>query len=204
MMKQKQIITIALNKLIAHPDNCNRMSDSAFGKLLRHIERTGNYEPIIVRPHPKRKGCYQILNGHHRLRVLGKLGAACAECVVWKVDDAEALVLLATLNRLGGSDDVYKKSQLVAGLHRHFNSKDLVRMLAESRKSIERLKKLKRPIVAQKLAAKSFLNPMMFFLTDEQKVVVEKAIGQAVAGEIQGTTAQKRAAGLVKIAKTFI
>jgi ParB-like chromosome segregation protein Spo0J len=204
MMKQKQIITIALNKLIAHPGNCNRMNDSTFGKLFRHIERTGNYEPIIVRPHPKRKGSFEILNGHHRLRVLEKLGAACAECIVWKVDDAEALVLLATLNRLAGSDDVYKKSRLVAGLSRHFSSKDLVRMLAESRKSIERLKKLKRPIAAQKLAAKSFLNPMMFFLTDEQKIVVEKAIGQAVAGGIKGTAAQKRAAGLVKIAKAFI
>ena len=204
MMKQKQIITIGLDKLIAHPGNCNRMSETKFGKLLRHIERTGNYEPIIVRPHPKRRGCFEILNGHHRIRVLEKLGAACAECVIWEVGDSEALVLLATLNRLGGSDDVYKKSQLVAGLHQHFNSKDLVRMLAESRRSIERLKKLKRPIAAEKLAAKSFLNPMMFFLTDEQKIVVEKAIGQAVAGGIKGTAAQKRAAGVVKIAKKFI
>jgi len=136
--------------------------------------------------------------------VLEKLGAACAECVVWKVGDAEALVLLATLNRLVGSDDVYKKSRLVTGLSRHFRSKDLVRMLAESRKSIERLKKLKRPITAEKLAAKSFLNPMMFFLTDEQKIVVQKAIGQAVEDGIKGTAAQKRAAGLVKIAKAFI
>jgi ParB-like chromosome segregation protein Spo0J len=203
-MKQKQIISIALNKLIAHPGNCNRMNDSTFGKLFRHIERTGNYEPIIVRTHPKRKGSFEILNGHHRLRVLEKLGAACAECVVWEADDTEALVLLATLNRLAGSDDVYKKSRLVLGLSRHFKSKDLARMLAESRKSIDRLKKLKRPITAEKLAAKSFLNPMMFFLTGEQKIVVEKAIGQAVADEIKGTAAQKRAAGLVKIAQTFI
>ena len=36
-----QIKTIAIDKLIAHPDNPNRMSKRDFAKLVRNIQRTG-------------------------------------------------------------------------------------------------------------------------------------------------------------------
>ena len=37
---------------------------------------------------------------------LRRLGRASARCEVWAVDDDEAMLLLATLNRLQGRDDV--------------------------------------------------------------------------------------------------
>src|SRR4030042_1004922 len=94
--------SIGLEKLIAHPANPNRMSTATFGKLVRNIERTGRYEPIVVRPHPARGGYFQIINGHHRCRVLTKLGYETADWVVWDVDDEQGGILLATLNRLCG------------------------------------------------------------------------------------------------------
>ena len=73
---ENTIKTIVLSKLIAHPDNPNVMSDSTFRKLVRNIERTGLYEPIVVRPHPDEKDHsatadkFQIINGHHRVKAL--------------------------------------------------------------------------------------------------------------------------------------
>ena len=149
--------TIPLEKLIAHPDNPNRMSKVNFGKLVSNIERSGRYEPLIVRPWPNKSKTvtaakagvqkdddamdsrlrgndikktspstipppsprlrraggtgdyFQIINGCHRCRALAKLGKKKAECVVWDVDDEQTDILLATLNRLGGKDELEAK-----------------------------------------------------------------------------------------------
>ena len=68
------IQSIALDKLVAHPDNPNRMSSVNFAKLVRNIGRTSRYEPLVVRPAPESRDCFQIINGYHRWRALAKLG----------------------------------------------------------------------------------------------------------------------------------
>jgi ParB-like chromosome segregation protein Spo0J len=55
---ESKIKSIALSKLVAHPDNPNVMSEATFRKLVRNIERTGLYEPIVVRVHPEKQNCY--------------------------------------------------------------------------------------------------------------------------------------------------
>jgi ParB family chromosome partitioning protein len=216
----RQIESIGIDKLVAHPANPNRMSGAAFKKLVGHIERTGNYEPVIVRPHPKRAGCFEIINGYHRVEALKQSGRKRCDCVVWQVDDTEALLLLATLNRLCGSDELDKKSELIKSLSKRFSTEELVGKLAESRKSIERLKELSRPVpllnlrqfakhrkvslAGGHLTAKVFLNPLMFFLTDEQKKIVDEALAKAAGPNQPGTGAQKRAGAIVKIAETFL
>ena len=96
------IHSIALDKLDFHPDNPNKQSKVNFAKLVCNIERTGRYEPFVVRPSPKKTGCFQIINGHHRYHALAKLGYEAADAIVWDVDDEQTDILLATLNRLGG------------------------------------------------------------------------------------------------------
>ena len=41
---------LLLDALDSHPENANRMSADRLEKLKGHIERTGRYEPLIVRP----------------------------------------------------------------------------------------------------------------------------------------------------------
>jgi ParB-like chromosome segregation protein Spo0J len=103
--KQNKIHRISLEKLHAHPDNPNSMSKETFAKLVRNIERTGRYEPIVIR---QKDTSWQIINGHHRVKALRQLGYKTADCLVWDVDDHETEILLATLNRLGGSDTLEK------------------------------------------------------------------------------------------------
>lgn len=202
MKHEKEIISIDFDRLVAHPANPNRMTTATLGKLKSHIERTGNYEPIIVRPHRISSGCFEILNGHHRIKVLKELGYENADCVVWEVDDDEALVLLATLNRLSGSDDVHKKSALFKNLNRRFDTRELSRMLVDSTKSIQRLTNFKTE--SRLSCSEVFLNPATFFLTDEQKRILDTAIMAATEPDKGKTTAQRRALAVVKIARSFI
>ncbi len=197
-----KIESIAIDRLVAHPDNPNRMSKANFAKLVRHIERTGRYEPLIVRPCPGVPGSFQIINGHHRVRALAQLGYKTADAVVWDVDDAQANILLATLNRLGGCDILEKKLALLKKLSHQMRIKDLAKLLPQTAKQIERLTNLKMPVAPAN--AKAFAMPMVFFLSAEQFADVEDALFLAQLDSKQKTKAAKRAAGLTEIARFFL
>ena len=206
MHQTRQIESVSIDKLIAHPANANRMSSSAFGKLTAHIERTGNYEPVIVRPHPKRAGCFEIINGHHRTGALKKLGRKTCDCIVWDVDDSETMILLATLNRLAGHDVLDKKAELIKSLTERFSTKELAKKLPDTKPAIERLSRLAgihKPAGPVTFGHKAFLNPLVFFLTDEQKQAVDKAIAAEPADEKE-TAAQSRARAITNIAKLYL
>ena len=183
------IQSIALDKLVPHPDNPNRMSKANFAKLVRNIKRTGRYEPLIVRPCPQTKGdCFQIINGHHRAKALAELGYETADVIVWDIDDEQADILLATLNRLGGSDILQKKLALLKRLEQSAvggQTRELAKLLPQTAKQIERLTSLKdslRRAASIEHRASSFANPLVFFLTDEQSADVEDALFLAQVG----------------------
>ena len=69
-MYHAKIQEIPVELLVEHPENSNFMNAETAQKLRRHIERTGRYEPLTVRPHPYEEGKFQVINGHNRLRVL--------------------------------------------------------------------------------------------------------------------------------------
>jgi hypothetical protein len=201
--------SIALEKLIAHPDNPNRMSHATFSKLVRNIERTGRYEPIVVRPHPERGDYFQIINGHHRYLALTKLGYKSADCIVWDIDDEQTDILLATLNRLGGTDELGKKLELLKRLNKRMESGELSKLLPQTAKQIERLTNLKMPSMPAE--AKRFSNPMVFFVNDAQQETIENALSLAQESRSEiakvacaKTKAAKRAAALADIAGEFL
>ena len=195
---------LPLDALDPHPENANRMSADRMEKLKGHIERTGRYEPLIVRPmqnaerrmqneRPNSKNGvrYQILNGHHRAAVLRQLGHTRARCDVWDVDDDEARMLLATLNRLEGRDDPKARARLVAHLATGRNAEDLARLLPEPPDAVERLLRLAEP--PPEPAPPDSLEPLpealVFFLSEEQHALVSealRAVGAAARGVLGG------------------
>jgi ParB-like chromosome segregation protein Spo0J len=204
------IRSIRLDKLVAHPDNPNQQSKVVFGKLVRNIERTGRYEPILVRPHPKRRGYFQIINGEHRFKVLAKLGYKTADCIVWDIDDEQTYILLATLNRLVGTDKLDKKLSLMKRLNKEMKAYELAKLLPQTSKQIEQLINLKmsRSLMSVKdLSYPSTIlrtSPMVFFVNDAQQETIEKAISSAVELLEEKTKAAKRAAALTHIAGEFL
>jgi len=205
-------------------------------KLKTHIERTGLYEPLVVRPMPAcntaREAAggdlkseisdlrcrYQILNGHHRAEVLRGLGHTRARCDVWEVDDDEARLLLATLNRLEGRDDPRERARLVARLAEGRTAEELARLLPEPPDAVERLLRLAQPppepLTPEAMAP--IARPMTFFLADEQYALISEALREVTrdpgapglageAGEPQpAATRPKRADALERLALWYL
>ena len=187
MHTQTTIIRIPLDKLIAHPENPNRMSKQTYEKLKRHIAQSHNYEPLIVRRHPEIENSFEIINGHHRAKALKEIGETFADCVQWQIDDDQARILLATLNRLGGKDELGAKVELIKNLSEKFGSKELSKLLPDTKQTIEKLRditsqisNLKSQISNQPDNAKLFLNTLVFFLSDKQIKTVEAALEKAM------------------------
>ena len=195
---------IRLDRLVVHPDNPNRMSRANFLKLVRNIKRAGRYEPLIVRPHPEKRGCFQIINGHHRCKALAELGYEEAEAIVWDVDDRQADILLVTLNRLGGSDVLDKKLAILKRLNERIDSANLAKLLPYKHKQIDRLVNLKIPEGPAEVSNADFALPMVFFLSDIQQRVVEKAMAIVEEAKKEKTRAARNAFAIARIAERFL
>jgi len=203
-MRRTTIKRIPLDRLEPHPDNPNRMSRANAEKLLRNIERTGRYEPLVVRPCPGRHGFYQILNGRHRCEVLRKLGLAAADVVIWDVDDEQADILLGTLNRLGGRDSLDRKLALLRRLTGRIPTRKLARLLPGTLGQIERLTASQPLSQTTARQACAFAKAMVFFVDDGQQRRIEEALSAAERpAEGQGRAA-RRAAALTQIALRFL
>jgi ParB-like chromosome segregation protein Spo0J len=212
------IKSININILQPHPENPNRMSKENLRKLKRHIETSGRYEPIIIRPksldkrlktsrYAQRDTQYEIINGHHRVEVLKQLGYEKCDCIVWNVDDDQARILLTTLNRLSGNDVLDKKTTLLTKLNKKFTAKELSKLLPNTAPQIERLVKLNKKKLDIKIAAQKIELPhvMTFFLTRQQKETIEQAISLApppVGGDT--TKAKRNAEAITKIAHEYM
>jgi ParB-like chromosome segregation protein Spo0J len=198
------IRTISLEKLVDHPDNPNRMSKANFAKLARNIERTGRYEPLVVRPCPGKPGLFQIINGHHRRLALKKLGYKTAQAVVWDVDDRLTDVLLATLNRLAGSDILEKKLALLTRLSRRMQISELAKLLPQTATQLRRLTSLKIPAAPASPDSKPFAAALVFFVSDTQLKIIEKAMSVIIESCNPKNRAAARAAALAHLARNFL
>jgi ParB family chromosome partitioning protein len=141
-MDQVRILEIPVELLLEHPENSNLMNAETAQKLRRHIEQTGKYEPLTVRPHPSEEGKFQVINGHNRLKVLRTLKFEKANCVVWNLDEQQARLYLATLNRLSGKDIPERRAALLDNLFQSFDVDDLTLLLPDDKKQIEQLERL--------------------------------------------------------------
>jgi ParB-like chromosome segregation protein Spo0J len=201
---------VPLDDLIPHPLNANVMPDELREKLRVHIQRTGRYPFIVVRPHPREPGKFEILDGHHRVSVLRDLGHTEARCDVWGVTDREAKLLLATLNRLEGQDQPIRRAQLLHELLGEMSLDDLAGLLPETDRQLEELHSLLE-FPAEEIAAlleetaeqeeRVLPRVMSFVVTPEQ----EQLIDQAVELASDGTPGRDRKArGLANLAQRYM
>ena len=201
---------VPLDDLLPHPLNANVMTEELREKLKVNIKRTGRYPHLIVRPHPSEPGKYQVLDGHHRVDVLRDLGHREARCDVWDVDDREAKILLATLNRLEGQDIPVRRAQLLHELLGEMSADDLAGLLPETERQIADLHSLLE-FPADEIAAlldeeaeeqeKVLPRVMSFVVTPDQEQVIEEAVEQASDGT---PGRDRKARGLTNLAKRFL
>ncbi|MCA9297066.1 MAG: ParB N-terminal domain-containing protein [Phycisphaerales bacterium] len=130
---------IPIELLRDHPENANQLSRARCAALRRHIGRTGRYPPVIVRPHADHtvdSPVYEIIDGHHRVRILRGLGHTHVSGVVWDVADDDVRLLLLTLNRLTGEDDPERRSLLIQSMVGVVEAEELAALLPETRRQI--------------------------------------------------------------------
>jgi ParB-like chromosome segregation protein Spo0J len=194
-----------IKNLVANPDNPNQMSRPNLLKLARNIGQTKLYEPLIVQPYKKKKGYFQIINGYHRARVLMKLGYRNVDCIVWNVDDVQTGIYLATLNRLGGKDDLNKRINLLRYLSKEIKPANLAKVLLQTETQIKKLLNLKIKLGESGKNAKVFLNSMVFFVTDIQKEKIDRALS-SLSEQVKDekSKAAKNAAALTVMAEYLI
>jgi len=201
---------VPLDDLRPHPLNSNVMPEDLRAKLAAHIRRTGRYPFLVVRPHPEEPGKYQVLDGHHRVEVPRELGFTEARCDVWDVDDREARLLLATLNRLQGQDVPIRRAELIHELLGEMSAADLAVLLPETDRQIEELHALLE-FPAEEIAAlldaeaeeaeKVLPRVMSFVVSPEQEQVIEQAVELASDGT---PGRDRKARGLANLARTFL
>ncbi len=201
---------VPLDDLLSHPLNSNVMPVDLREKLRVNIARTGRYPFLVVRPHPEHGGKYQVLDGHHRVDVLRELGHREARCDVWEVDEREAKLLLATLNRLEGQDQPLKRAELLHALLGEMNTSDLAGLLPEDEKEIEELHALLEfpaDEVALLLdeeaekAERELPRVLHFVVTPDQEEVIQRAIEAASDGT---SGRDRKAKGLLNLARHYL
>ncbi len=208
---------IPLSRLRPHPRNSNVMPEAMLEKLVRHLERANRYPPLIVRPietdasdaEPSWRdrgeatadvttppSAYEILDGHHRAEALRRLGREHARCDVWRVGDEDALMLLATLNRLRGHDDPLRRAELLRELAaaQQRGRERLAAWLPERSAQVRRLLAM-RPRVPRPRSprhAEAMPVPVHFFLRPAEKRELDAALRRV---------GEPRAAALVRLVR---
>lgn len=171
-MNDIKIEKIPIELLLEHPENSNHMKAEIVQKLRRHIEKTGRYEPLTVRPFPNQMDKFQVINGHNRLRVLRATGYAMVYCLVWDIDDDQTRLYLATLNRLSGVDVPERRAILLTNLFGTFDNQELLSLLPDSAEQLEVLRKFSslksHELNKQNVYADKFQVPVILtFMVDE-------------------------------------
>lgn len=206
-MDQVRIQEIPVALLLEHPENSNFMNAAVAFELRRHIKQTGRYEPLTVRPHPSEEGKFQVINGHNRLRVLRTLKYEKVNCVVWNLDEQQARLYLATLNRLSGKDIPERRAALLDNLFRSFDVDELTLLLPDDKKQIEQLKRLAHlefeKLSEQRTIKEELKVPVMLsFTLDESEVKEFNLAVDLVINKEKGNLSRSQA--LVRLARFYL
>jgi len=176
-----KIRKIAISKLRENPWNPNRMDESRLSALRRVIAEKGFVQPLLVRPHPEKKGGYEILDGAHRFRVLRELGRKEAECVVVNDADGDAVLRTLAMNRLRGCEDPDSLASAVAGAA--LADEVLAKYLAFDEGEIAAMREMLSPPPELNLEPEEEYVLLDFYLTAGEADYVKGVLGRAIGND---------------------
>jgi hypothetical protein len=105
-------IVVKIDDVVPNPWNPNKMPEHLFEKMKKVIAEKGLFGSVIVRPYA---GCYQLLDGEHRVRACKELGwtEIPVECSEVEITDEETKFWTMYFNNMRGKDDVEKVAKLL-------------------------------------------------------------------------------------------
>jgi len=131
-----EVRNIPLGDIEPEPSNPNEMSDEILEALKDDIRRRGFVQPILVRPVGEG---YRIIDGEHRWRVMGELGAAVIPSVVVNDDETDARVRMLTMNRLRGEFVPVRLAHLLADLAKRVDPGEIGKRLGMGKAELAEL-----------------------------------------------------------------
>jgi ParB/RepB/Spo0J family partition protein len=186
------LTTLPVDRIEGDPRNPNRCSPEVMAKLKNNIRKTGYYPPLIVRPHPDKAEYYRVIDGHHRLQVLRTLGYEAVECQVLVLSEVQAQLLLATLNRLRGEDNLRLRAELLDDLEKQIAIEDLVQFVPENEAQIQDLLKL---LTLEEAAMEARFKEVLEKEAAEQPVILNFVVAAADAAIINEAIRAKLPSG---------
>ncbi len=162
-------------------------SEGYVDELADSIDLEGQLKPIIVRPHPSKPNCFQVVDGEHRIRALRKLDRAMVRAEVRGLGDEEAYLLAIRVNEMHGK----RLEELEEGLH----IKKVMDEFGYTQTEVaERLKK-SQPWVSYRLGLVERLAP------ETREAFITRVIDATHAREIAVLPQEAQAAVVAKVVK---
>ncbi|MDK1021935.1 MAG: ParB/RepB/Spo0J family partition protein [Candidatus Hydrogenedentes bacterium] len=115
-MMLMKIVELDLHRLDLSYVRLRAKRPPAEKRLLISLGEYGQQNPVIVVAGAA-SGRYEVIDGHKRVRALGKLRRDVVKAVIWEMDAAEALSAAYQLGKQG-SWSVFEEGWLIAELHR--------------------------------------------------------------------------------------
>ncbi|MFW6062265.1 MAG: ParB N-terminal domain-containing protein, partial [Planctomycetota bacterium] len=139
------------------------------------LRRTGLYPPLIVRPHPRRREKFEILDGCGRAEALRECGFTDARCEVWPVDDDAADLLVVTLHRLRGRTPTRDRARQTRRLAERLGEEQTRRLLGLTPAGLrQQLTALDRPKTRRPARDALDLRPVVFHLPPAEAARLEQ------------------------------
>ena len=192
LIRRPQMKMIALEDLSARPEMASRLSPRQRKALKTRLTETARYPALVVRPHPKRRNKYEIIDGHARAKLLAELGFKSARCELWPADNGEAAFLAVSLNQLRGRPDARARGRVLRKLTRKFGCDETADRLGITVASLRRFIQQADPPKLKASGTCLELQPVVFHLPAEQVERLDRAL------EHFGSGRSRRSDALIK------
>lgn len=177
-----------INLLVENPWNPNQMSKEIFEGLVNHIGNDGFLGAIIARPHPKKKGFFEIVDGAHRFKAAKKLGLKTIPVIVKDFTEEQARVATVRFNRETGQFNKRKLGENVVFLKEYYSEEKLLQFFRYSKDELADLLRLgSMPLdeitksINKSKAEEDRLKPVIldFMVSAEEEKVINGALNKA-------------------------
>lgn len=190
---------IKIASIVPNTYNPNVVKENEFKTLKESIERSGLFQPILIRTHPDDSNKYEIIDGEHRYLAHVDLKRETIPAQVVEMTDAEAKLITITANKLRGHFDSMKLAEVLSDLKQDYSETELQEKLGYTKKELDSFEELidfdqiktndeeaiktLEDIVDE--AAMSAVDDIIFKLTAQQNAVIKAACASYIQ-EYQG------------------
>ena len=128
MIKYKIERGVAVNSVDIEPNpwNPNKTTERQQQAISESLDKYGQIIELLVRPHPTKKGKYQVIDGEHRLTSLSDKNQEVYVNVIHELPDAEAKKLTIILNETRGEADKIELAELLAEISKDLGDETII------------------------------------------------------------------------------